>query len=64
MSDSGLQTPVHAIDDIMIITQTTEPAVPAGKYRVWHDTTPAAERRWLTLGTDGTVAGNSKVEIS
>ncbi|MBA7612427.1 hypothetical protein ES703_19663 [subsurface metagenome] len=55
---------VHAIDDIMIITQTTEPAVPAGKYRAWHDNTPAAERRWLILGTDGTVPGNQKVEIS
>ncbi|GAI68644.1 unnamed protein product [marine sediment metagenome] len=54
----------HAIDDIMIIAQVAEPAVPAGKVRVWHDTTPAAERRWLVLGTDGTVAGNAKVEIS
>ncbi|GAI76091.1 unnamed protein product, partial [marine sediment metagenome] len=32
--------------------------------RIWHDTTPAAERRWLILGTDGTVGGNQKVEIS
>ena len=55
---------VSYVDDVLIIAQTTEPAVPAGKYRVWHDTTPAAERRWLVLGTDGTVAGNQKVEIS
>ena len=48
----------------VVIAQTTEPAVPAGKFRIWHDTTPAAERRWLILGTDGTVAGNQKVEIS
>ncbi len=52
------------VDKIVIIAQTTEPAVPAGKFRIWHDTTPAAERRWLILGTDGTVAGNQKVEIS
>ena len=52
------------VDKIMTITQTTEPAVPAGKYRIWHDNTPAAERRWLVLGTDGTVGGNTKVEIS
>lgn len=52
------------VDKIVIIVQTTEPAVPANKFRIWHDNTPAAERRWLVLGTDGTVGGNQKVEIS
>lgn len=54
----------HAIDDIQVVAQMVEPAVPASKLRVWHDNTPAAERRWLILGTDGTVGGNQKVEIS
>ncbi len=51
----------HAIDDVMIITQAAEPAVPADKFRIWHDTGTA--QRWLILGTDGTVPGNMKVEI-
>ncbi len=61
---AGFSTPVAAIDDIMIIAQTTEPAVPAGKFRIWHDTTVELEKQWLVLGTDGLVTGNKKVEIS
>ncbi|MBA7687538.1 hypothetical protein ES703_96002 [subsurface metagenome] len=52
------------VDKIVIIAQEAEPAVPANKFRIWHDTTAEAERRWLVLGTDGTVEGNTKVEIS
>ncbi|MBT9161279.1 MAG: hypothetical protein DDT26_02584 [Dehalococcoidia bacterium] len=52
------------IDAIMIVAQPAEPAVPTGLFRVWHNTTVGAVRRWLVLGTDGTVAGNRKVEIS
>ncbi|GAJ09504.1 unnamed protein product [marine sediment metagenome] len=52
------------VDKIVIIAQEAEPAVPAGKFKIWHDTTVELERRWLVLGTDGTVEGNQKVEIS
>jgi hypothetical protein len=52
------------VDKIVIIAQEAEPAVPTGKFRIWHDTTVELERRWLVVGTDGTVEGNQKVEIS
>ena len=54
----------HAIDDVIVISQTTEPIVPAGKTVIWHDTTIGAERWWKIVGTDGTLAGNKKVEVS
>ncbi len=62
--DAGLFKGNESIEDIMIIAQEAEPAVPAGKFRIWHDTTVELEKRWLVLGTDGTVEGNQKVEIS
>jgi len=49
---------------ITVYHQDTEPAIPADQIAIWHDTTTGAERWWLIFGTDGTVTGNKKVELS
>jgi len=55
---------VESIKKIQVVEQDSEPAVAAGEVTIWHDTTSGAEHYYLIYGTDGTVSGNKKVELS
>lgn len=51
-----------AVKRLHFFAQGTEPAIPADEVAIWHDT--ATDRWHFIQGTDGTVAGNKRVELS
>ncbi|MBA7465013.1 hypothetical protein ES707_00174 [subsurface metagenome] len=49
--------------EIAVYKAEAEPAIAADSVAIWCDTTVGLEKWWLVFGTDGTVAGNKKVEM-
>ncbi len=49
--------------EITVYKAEAEPAIATDSVAIWCDTTVGLEKQWLVFGTDGTVAGNKKVEM-
>lgn len=65
LTTKGWVNTLAEIQKIKVITQTTEPAVPAGEVRIWVDSdAPEPQKYWLIYGTDGTVGGNKSVNLT
>ncbi|MBA7713404.1 hypothetical protein ES703_122406 [subsurface metagenome] len=52
----------QAIKVVQVVSGAAEPAVAAGEVTIWDDTNLL--QQWLIYGTDGTVGGNKKVELT
>ena len=53
---------VQPIKQVQVVSGAAEPAVAAGEVTIWVDT--SLTKYWLIYGTDGTVGGNKKVELT
>jgi len=53
---------VQPVKQVQVVSAAAEPAVAAGEVTIWVDT--SLTEFWLIYGTDGTVGGNKKVEMS